>query len=93
MCQLVSDYRDQLPRDPVQHSALFSSITQQRSAERAIRPEPKGIVQEATQKIRFKPKAVVAEAEEKVLFEPRFIVLEEVRYSDLMFLSSDDKQK
>ena len=29
-CQLVSDYRDRLPKDPKQQSALFSSITQSR---------------------------------------------------------------
>ena len=62
------------------------------TAERAIRPEPKGIVQEATQKIMFEPKAVVAEAEEKVTYEPRFTVVEEVRYSDFMFVSSNDKK-
>ena len=40
----------------------------------------------------FEPKAIVAEAEEKVTFEPRFIVVEEVRYSDFMFVSSNDNK-
>ena len=83
-----------LPRPASTRSRAAVSFIQldNSTAERAIRPEPKGIVQEATQKIMFEPKAVVAEAEEKVTYEPRFTVVEEVRYSDFMFVSSNDNK-